>query len=146
MSALWESNVIIQQFLRTPLYDLETATPLALVGRVGSLVVDWVHHHLYWTDLDQGGRLEAALLDGTGRRVVHRVENGTNLGAMVVDPLLGYGSLKENIVSKLQMLYIWMNIVMLFRKYWCRRSVCNESVFIVWQLCTIRLEVLKTIT
>ncbi|XP_054276989.1 low-density lipoprotein receptor-related protein 4-like [Macrosteles quadrilineatus] len=74
---------------RTPLYDLETATPLALVGRVGSLVVDWVHHHLYWTDLDQGGRLEAALLDGTGRRVVHRVENGTNLGAMVVDPLLG---------------------------------------------------------
>lgn len=75
---------------RTPLYDLGSTTPLAEVGRVGSLAVDWVHRHLYWTDLSiGGGRVEAAHLDGRRRRVVHRLSGDSNMGSMVLDPLLG---------------------------------------------------------
>lgn len=71
---------------RTPLYDLKTVSVVAVTGRVGSVVVDWVHHVVYWTDVSKE-RVEAALSDGRRRRIVYESQGA--LGALALDPLKG---------------------------------------------------------
>lgn len=73
---------------RTPLYDLQLTTVVAMTGKVasGGLVLDWIHHLVYWTDVSRG-RVEVAHLDGKGRRVV--CEMDWTLGALALDPQLG---------------------------------------------------------
>lgn len=74
---------------RTPLYDLQTGTVVAVTGRVGKggLVVDQTRNVVYWSDTTLG-RIESAHTDGRGRKVVY--ETSWALEALAINPTHGY--------------------------------------------------------
>ncbi|XP_017268828.1 low-density lipoprotein receptor-related protein 8 [Kryptolebias marmoratus] len=65
----------------------EAVLVLKVQGSVSGLVVDWIHHLLYWTSPEKGS-LNVALLDGSSRRQL--IAGLEKPSAVAVEPLRGF--------------------------------------------------------